>query len=272
MTAGLGRPYRIIATGFCFGVFGLLGLFILCVIVPLASFVWPKTPASRQRVRNILQGGMRWFTQLMVVCGVISLEVRHKERLARNGLLIVANHPSLIDVVLLIGLLRRPNCVVKASLKTNLFTRGPVKCGGFIVNSDGPQFVEDSIASVRAGDSLVIFPEGTRSITHDGVLSPMKRGAANIALRGNIDLTPVVITVSEPALGKGLAWYRAPVRRPHFVLDVKDEISVAAYAGDAPSVAARTLTRDLDAFLTQDILQRISRVSPESGDSPAKCA
>jgi len=262
MPAGLDRPYRIIATGFCFVIFGLLGLFILCVIVPLASFVWPKTPASQQRVRNILHDGMRWMTQLMVVCGVLSLEVRNKERLAKNGLLIVANHPSLVDVVLLIGLLRQPNCVVKASLKTNLFTRGPVKCGGFIVNSDGPQFVEDGIASVRAGDNLVIFPEGTRSITHDGVLSPMKRGAANIALRGNIDLTPVVITVSEPALGKGVAWYRAPACRPHFVLDVKDEISVAAYASDATNIAARALTRDLNAFLTQNVLQHSSCVSP----------
>lgn len=108
-------------------------------------------------------------------------------------------------------------------------------------------------------------------MTHDGVLSPMKRGAANIALRGNIDLTPVVITVSEPVLGKAVAWYRVPVHRPHFVLDVKDEISVAAYASDATSVAARALTRDLNAFLTQNVLQHGSRVSPESGDSPAAC-
>jgi hypothetical protein len=41
--------------------------------------------------------------------------------------MIIANHPSLIDVVFLIGLVRQANCVVKQSLWENPFTRGPVR-------------------------------------------------------------------------------------------------------------------------------------------------
>jgi 1-acyl-sn-glycerol-3-phosphate acyltransferase len=270
MRVRLERFLRIVGTGFCFLLFGFLGLLVLCFVFPFMGLVFSNNRESHLRVRNLLHYAMRWFVWVMVVCGTISYEVRHREKLARQGLLVVANHPSLIDVVLLISLLRQTNCVVKASLATNIFTRGPVRSAGFIVNSEGMQLIDDCIASVRAGDNLVIFPEGTRSLSHDGALSPMKRGVANVALRGGIDLTPVVITVSEPMLGKGLRWYQAPVRRPHFILTVMDDIPVSRYrvsgAGeenDSSSEAygalnrqARALTRDLHAFFVREIGRR----------------
>jgi 1-acyl-sn-glycerol-3-phosphate acyltransferase len=263
MSGLTGRPYRTAATGFCFGVFGLLGLSVLTLVYPAALVAGASSRVTQRRVRGILHGGMRWFTWLMAACGVISYEVRHPERLARNGLLIVANHPSLIDVVFLIGLLRQPNCVVKASLESNLFTRGPVASAGFIVNDDGPGLIDDCIASVRAGDNLIIFPEGTRSISHDGRLSPMKRGLANIALRGGLTLTPVVITVSESMLGKGQPWHRAPPHRPHFVLSALEDIPMSRYLEEAADEAAespgrinrlaRALTRDLNDLFAREI-------------------
>lgn len=268
MLNGLGRLWRIAATGFCFVVFGFLGLMVLCVFFPICSLFYRDTRKKQSVIRSIMHYSMAGFSRLMVLCGCFSLEVRNREKLNRNGLLIVANHPSLIDVVLLIGLVRRMNCVVKASLKTNLFTRGPVKAGGFIVNSDGPGLINDGIASVRAGDHLIIFPEGTRSLRHDGELSTMKRGAANIALRGGIDLTPVLITTTESMLGKGQSWYQVPRRRPHFVLTVMDDIPVSRYLGDAFSeregdgasgtagffnLKARALTQDLGTFFVDGI-------------------
>ncbi|GHU20349.1 hypothetical protein FACS189475_09050 [Betaproteobacteria bacterium] len=168
--------------------------------------------------------------------------------------------------MLLIALLRQPNCVVKASLRDNVFTRGPVLSAGFVVNTEGPQLVGDCIASVRSGDHLVIFPEGTRSVEHNGKLNPLKRGAAHIALRGGLAITPVIITVSEPMLGKGQRWYHAPKKRPHFVLSVEDDIPTAPYAasgetvaGDTmPTLATRALSDDLNTFFTKGIQQQCS--------------
>jgi 1-acyl-sn-glycerol-3-phosphate acyltransferase len=259
----LERPLRIAATGFCFVVFGLAGLVILCVVFPLLRLFYRDLNASRLYARNLIHNTFRWFVRLMVACGTISYEVKNREKLDRQGLLIVANHPSLIDVVLLISLVRQPNCVVKASLKANIFTRGPITSAGFIVNIDGPQLVEDCIVSVRSGDNLVIFPEGTRSLEHNGALNPLRRGAANIAVRGQINLTPVVITVSEPMLGKGLRWYHAPRKRPHFVLDVKDDIHVLQHdVGETAAVTAsrcaRTLTKDLNIFFMKEIKKQCS--------------
>jgi 1-acyl-sn-glycerol-3-phosphate acyltransferase len=264
----LERPLRIVATGFCFCLFGLGGLLILCCVFPLLRLRYSRLAQSQYHARHIIHQSFRWFVRVMVACGVISYETRHVEKLDRQGLLIVANHPSLIDVVLLIALVRRPNCVVKASLRDNVFTRGPVRSAGFVVNRDGPQLVADCVASVRSGDNLIIFPEGTRSLEHNGALNPLKRGAANIALRGNLALTPVVITVSEPMLGKGQSWHNAPCKRPHFILSVEDDIPMTRYHGDpadslpeASSSAARmarTLSEDLKVFFTQEIERQCS--------------
>ncbi|MDR2365190.1 MAG: 1-acyl-sn-glycerol-3-phosphate acyltransferase [Zoogloeaceae bacterium] len=275
----LDRPFRIIATAFCFAVFGLGGVLILCFVFPCLRFFYADLQVSQQHARRIIHRSFKWFVRLMEVCGVISHEVRQAEKLARTGLLIVANHPSLIDVVLLIALIERPNCVIKASLRDNVFTRGPVRSAGFVVNTDGPQLVADCVASVRSGDNLIIFPEGTRSLTHNGALNPLKRGAANIALRGGLPLTPVVITVSEPMLGKGQSWRDAPRKRPHFILGVEDDLPVTPYcaalaeeklmsddaadggaaAGEALSAAsrmARRLSRDLSAFFAEKITRQ----------------
>jgi 1-acyl-sn-glycerol-3-phosphate acyltransferase len=263
----LERPLRIVATGFCFCLFGLGGLLILCLVFPLLRLRYPERAQSQHHARNFIHRSFHGFVRVMVACGVISYEVRHAEKLNRHGLLIVANHPSLIDVVLLVALVERPNCVVKASLRDNVFTRGPVLSAGFVVNTDGPQLIQDCVASVRSGDNLIIFPEGTRSLAHNGALNPLKRGAANIALRGNLALTPVVITVSEPMLGKGQSWHNAPRKRPHFVLNVRDDIPMTRYhraepeaepAAETPSLAARMLSDDLKAFFTKEILRQCS--------------
>ena len=133
--------------------------------------------------------------------------------LQRNGLLILANHPTLIDVVLLVSLLPNADCVVKHAVARNPFMRGPVRAAGYVANSDGAGLVDDCIAAVHAGGNLVIFPEGTR--TEPGQPLRLQRGAANIAVRGRLDITPVRITCTPLTLTKGQKWYRVPSRRFH---------------------------------------------------------
>jgi len=73
--------------------------------------------------------------------------------------MIVANHPSLIDVVFLIGLMRQTNCVVKQSLFQNPFTRGPVRDAGYISNDGSADMLDAAADALREGQTLIIFPE-----------------------------------------------------------------------------------------------------------------
>ncbi|MCL2524622.1 MAG: 1-acyl-sn-glycerol-3-phosphate acyltransferase [Betaproteobacteria bacterium] len=254
----LERCWRIVATGFCFAVFGFGGLLVLCLLFPLLRILVWRRSLRQALARDIVSLGFWLFCKLMTAVGVISYEVRGREKLRRRGLLIVANHPSLIDVVMLVSLLRQPDCVVKAAAWRNPFMLGPVLLCGFIRNQDGPQLIEDCIASIRRGGNLVIFPEGTRTRINallQREVNPLQRGAANIAVRGKLPLTPVVITVTEPMLTKQQPWYRAPRRRPHFVLNVLDDMDTTHLVPvDTPPVlAARIVTEHLSNFFDREL-------------------
>jgi 1-acyl-sn-glycerol-3-phosphate acyltransferase len=183
---------------------------------------------------------------------VLTYELRGAERLQRDGLLILANHPTLIDVVFLMSFVRSADCIVKAALAHNPFTRGPVRAAGFVCNDSGAGMVEDCLQSLRTGNNLIIFPEGTRTprIGHQ----PLQRGAANIAVRGQRNVTPVRIRVQPLTLGKGEKWYRVPAQRCHIEFEVGEDIAVAPFLADSASeaIAARRLTDHLTAYFSPE--------------------
>jgi len=245
MIERLDRYWRVCATGLCFASFGIGGLCLRLIAFPLLRVAVWSPPRRTAMARSLVRASMRVFVRMMSALGVLSYEVRGAEKLRRQGLLLLANHPSLIDVVFLISLVRRPDCIVKAALLRNAFTRGPVRMAGFICNDSGTGLVSDAIASVRAGNNLIVFPEGTRS-PPSGQLR-LQRGAANIAVRGGIAITPVVIRCRPPTLAKGDKWYRVPYRRARFDIVVGDDIDVAPFLdpGVGNAIAARRLTDHL---------------------------
>jgi len=250
--AGLGRAYRTGATAFCFAVFGIGGIFVAVVVLPLLLLL-PQVEQRHRLARHVIRGFFRLFVALMIGSRVLSLELHGTERLRGGGRFILANHPSLIDVVILMSLVSNPDCIVKSELRHNPFTWGAVRIAGFIDNRAGPELVEAACASVRSGTNLIVFPEGTR--TAPGMPLRFLRGAANIAARGRFDITPVIFTVSEPTLTKGYPWYRVPRRRPRFNVHVLPEVRVEALLSAAPAPAnrARWLTEWLEHFFMTEV-------------------
>lgn len=249
----LDHLWRIVGTGVCFSAFGIGGLILRVVVFPLVRLFTPDPEKRAVRVKAIIRGTFRVFVAMMCRVGVLSLEVRGLHKLQRGeGRLIVANHPSLVDVVFLVSLVERADCIVKASLARNPFTRGPVMAAGFICNDTGSGLVDDCVASLRRGNNLIIFPEGSRTPL-DGVL-PLQRGAANIAVRGEVDITPVRIRCHPPMLTKGTPWYRVPPRRGHFVIEVCDDIPVAPFLeARSAAIATRQLTAHLTDYFSLEI-------------------
>jgi 1-acyl-sn-glycerol-3-phosphate acyltransferase len=201
----------------------------------------------------VIRLSFRAFVGLMRALGVMRYEVRGLDKLDREGQLILANHPTLIDTVFLIAFVHNADCIVKAGLWNNPFTRGPLRAAGYINNDQGPQLLDDCIASLRAGGNLIVFPEGTRT-PRSGTLE-LKRGAANIAVRGARPVTPVVIRCCPPTLGKGDKWWHVPPRQAQFRIDVKDDIGVERFhgAGVTEVMAARRLTEHLQHYFMEEV-------------------
>lgn len=258
MFDALSRAWRVVATGFCFAVFGLGGLVIRCVVYPL-MMLCVRAPARRVHLsQSLIHHSFRAFVGLMAGVRVLTYEVRGLERLQRRGLLVLANHPSLIDVVFLISLTRHTDCIVKDALLRNVFTRGPILAAGFIANSAGAGLVDDCMRSLQSGNNLVIFPEGTRTPLHGDPVR-LQRGAANVAVRGGFDITPVHIDCTLPMLTKGTPWWQVPRQRPHFTIEVREDIAIAPFVSQAgnEALAARAVTE----HLSVQLFKKASRVS-----------
>ena len=252
MVECLDRCWRICATALCFSSFGLGGLLLRVLVFPVLHLLVRQEHQRVRLARQIIRCSFRGFVALMRGLGVMRYEARGLEKLQRRGLLILANHPSLIDVVLLMAFVEHADCIVKASLARNPFTRGPVRAAGFVCNDSGAGLVGDCIASLRAGSNLIIFPEGTRTPGSGPVR--LQRGAAQVAVRGKLDVTPVLIQVSPPTLGKGGKWWHVPRRRAQFSIDVGDDILVERFAPAAgnAALAARRLTEHLEELFSME--------------------
>ena len=248
--------WRLFAKGFSFTCFGIGGFFIggwLCLLYFLNLY---EKEVLHDKSRRIVAKTFGFFVFLMKSLGLISYEIRHAERLDSNRApLIVANHLTLIDVVFLVYFAKNPNCIVKASLLSNPFTRPPIKACGFIKN-DSDTLLGDATASLKKGEKLIIFPEGTRKLPD----APVKflRGTARMALNAGCDITPVFIHCNPLTLHKNNKWYQLGNKRSHFVFDVKAPISIQPWldSNEAQTQKARHLTAYLEAYYLNEFKSR----------------
>jgi len=266
---GLDRGWRLFGTGLSFACFGLGGVLLSLSLFPLIRLTSPDPDTTRRRIQRAMHYTFRLFVLEMSVLGVMSYEVQGRERLRRGGTLVVANHPSLIDVVLLIALMPEADCIVKQALWRNPFLRWPVAWADYTPNGDSAeQLVESAAAKLRAGRSLVVFPEGTRS--RPGQPLAMQRGAARIALAAGAEVLPVTIVCEPPMLGKHQPWYRVPPRRGHWRMLVGEPLRAADFApaGVPEALAARRLTEHFRNYFTHSVTA-ITEPAPALGPALA---
>ena len=246
------RPWRQFATGLSFAYFGIGGLLLRVLVFPLLGLFARDARDHRRLSRLATHRTFRAFVNFMYRSGVLTYQIEGAERLGRPGQLVIANHPSLIDVVVLISVIPDANCIVKQSLWHNPFTRGPIRAAQYISNSGSMDMLEEAADALREGQTLIVFPEGTR--TTPGKPPEFHRGAASIALRGASMITPVIIRVEPTTLTKAEPWYSVPSRRFHFHLRVGQDIDPRQFTEQGPlPVASRKLNDCLHNYYTKEL-------------------
>ena len=91
-----------------------------------------------------------------------------------GGLIVAANHPTMLDALLVVARLPRGVCVMKAELLRNLFLSRGARLAQYIRNDVGRGMVRDAVQTLREGNQLVLFPEGTRTVA--APINPFKPG------------------------------------------------------------------------------------------------
>ena len=176
------------------------------------------------------------------------LEVSYKgfEKLGRPGQLILPNHPSLLDVVLILGQSPSLNCIVKKDLLNNPTMRNQILACGFLPNTESVELLEQS-DEVLKEQALLLFAEGTRT-GWDGVVK-LNRGAVSIGLRSARVITPVIIRMNPLSLKKGHPWYKIPKKRIQYELIVGEDINPQDWLQEQSiPMASRRLTKYLEDY------------------------
>lgn len=237
--------------GLCLTVFGVAGVLSGLLLFPIARAAPVGPERRRDWAQWLIHRLCRLFVRLTRALGLLDDRLYAADRLEQSGAVIVANHPSLLDVVLLLARLRRVDCVVKPNLRYRPATAVAVRMAGYITRAEGPALVERCCAALADGRCLLIFPSGTREAPDQ----PLKfeRGAARIALHAGAPLIPVVIRMRPPVLGKSQRWYHAPASVITVSISVDEPLDIDDYIkrDSRLAVAARELTADLTRYFNR---------------------
>ncbi|MGE3922676.1 MAG: lysophospholipid acyltransferase family protein [Lautropia sp.] len=167
-------------------------------------------PAVRRRIgRRVMHRGFAGCLALCERLGLLCVDNAALDALRGERRLILApNHPTMMDVMLVIGRLDDVNCIMKADLWDNPFLGAGARMAGFIRNDSARSMIRLAVDDLARGSRLLVFPEATRTVRPP--VNPMSSGFALIAKKARAPVQTILIETDSPYLRKGWPLLRRP--------------------------------------------------------------
>ncbi|MBO6176283.1 MAG: 1-acyl-sn-glycerol-3-phosphate acyltransferase [Treponema sp.] len=229
--------------------FTIGGMILGSIVFPLIFLISWNKKIFKRRAQSFISMTFRHFTFMLRLLQLMELHVEGRETLKNlKSTIVVANHPSLLDVVILISLIRNADCIVRGSLVHTPFVF--VIKYLYLVNTLGSEEMF-SLAdkSLSDGTNLIIFPEGTRTPRHG--TNSYKRGAGHIAYKSKKNILPVYIGGTDKyGLGKHDPYFSfLPDSKLVYTIKVLETVSIDKYSRLEEQIAARRITEDIKQIL-----------------------
>ncbi len=235
----------------------LVALALASSVFNVTAFVlYPLLPRTvgRRLGRAAISKGYRGYWRFTRPFGQLRLEAEALDVLRDEaGLVIVANHPSLLDAMMLVARLPLAACVMKASLMRNPLLASGALLARYIPNDSVHGMVRRAVADLREGGQLLMFPEGTRT-TH-APINHFAPGFALIAKHAKAPVQTVFIDTHSPYLAKGWPLWRLP--------PLPIEFSVRLGRRFEPQADHEALAHEIEAYFAAGVV-----VPPQAGVAP----
>lgn len=240
--------YRVAAKWFSFFFFGVSTLILITLIFPVMRLALHPKERFRKYGRRFVSASMRFFVGVMHTLGIVNLEADRKYFRHLSGKIITANHPSLLDVIMLFSLVPNADCIVNSYL-THTIVAGVIRQLYIYNYLDSDALIRACTESLRQGNCLIIFPEGTRTPRAGRAI--LKKGAARIAMASGRNIIPLHIGGTDKyGLGKKDPWTAFnPRERYVYKIDAGTEINPEKYRSLPAPAAAKAITQDMATFL-----------------------
>jgi 1-acyl-sn-glycerol-3-phosphate acyltransferase len=212
------------------------------ILFPLTFIVWLIVlPFDRQRIVT------HWFLvyQSILLSRMIPISKIHtagtEKALKGTTYVIIANHQSMLDILLINNLRYRFRWISKIENVTVPVLGWYLKMAGYITVDRGneeskTEMLENSYKSLKQGISIMMFPEGTRSSS--GEIGFYKRGAFQLAILAQVPLLPVVIDGTAGILPKHGYKFGSGY---HIRIKVLEPLLPSAFGTDNPDILAARL-------------------------------
>jgi len=241
--------YRVFAKLFAFFIFGLCSVILGMFVLPLMRCVLHPRTRFQKHGRRTISAALRLFVFIMHSLKIVDVKADNCEKYRHlSSKIIVANHPSLLDVVILFSLIPNADCIVNANLGNNIL-RGIVRQLYILNSRKFDDIINTCKESLNHGNCLIIFPEGTRTPRYGKVI--LKKGAARISLACGCNIIPVHIGGTDKyGLGKKepLLSFN-PSERYVYNIRIGEEINPEKYKVRPIPAAAKSITKDIASFL-----------------------
>ncbi|MDW3680596.1 lysophospholipid acyltransferase family protein [Cupriavidus sp. CV2] len=191
------------------------GMLLLALISLLwapfaAACYWLLPPGLGQRFgRFMIMGMFRFYLGALAAMGACRFDLRELDSL-RGGppLVLAANHPGLLDALLVLSRLPGAACVMKAQVAANPFLGAAARLARYIRNDTLTGLIRSAVRELRHGGQVLVFPEGTRTTRYP--VNAFKGGVGLIAKRAGVPVQTLFIETDSPFLGKGWPFFRKP--------------------------------------------------------------
>lgn len=215
--------------------FGAIGLVVCPICTLVLGLFGNRIPA--QKGRDLIRWLFSSWLKAAIRVGTFEIHFPEADKLAAHrGGIIAPNHPSLLDAVLLLGTVPNAVCIMRAGLMKSPVLGGAARLARFIGNDEGSALIRDGIERLQRGESLLIFPEGTR--THQRAVNPFKKGFALMATKTGAPIQTVFIEREGRYLGKGVS-LTAATKLPIRIRVSLGDVMYAREGETAQELAAR---------------------------------
>ena len=189
------------------------------VLAPIV--ILSRLLGMREGEHGLAQRCMRAWARCMIIAAGVKIVVHHPERILRGrGAVYACNHVSWFDVFAIASVLPRFTFIAKSELrKLPLFGWGAESAGVVFLARDNRKSAFESYKGaaqqVSGGQSIVVFPEGTRG--HDYHLRPFKKGPFVLAIAAQAPVVPVLVYGALEVMQKGSFRIRPATVHVHFL-------------------------------------------------------
>ncbi|MDR1994063.1 lysophospholipid acyltransferase family protein [Azonexus sp.] len=243
---------------------GLGFLALLCLIwLPFALLLHILLPRriGQPVGRFLIMAGSRFYLRFLTIVCAFHFDLAELDSLRHDKpLLLAANHPSLLDVVMIVS--RFPNmvCVMKAALMNNILFGSASRLARYIPNHAPLDVMLRARKALRDGAHLLIFPEGTRTVHFP--MDACNASTGLIAQRAQAPVQTLFIEYSSPYLGKAWSLGRPPQLPIYFRIRVgrrfAPPVDVAAFAGELEACFRAELSADPENSATPPLVQEVA--------------